>query len=361
MTQSSPTIPTIASLGVGMMGQLAHLANYARLRDLGACRIAGVTDLNRPLAEAVAAAYRVPRVYDTAIDLLADPAVDAVACIQQWPNNEPLVKHILEAGKSVITEKPMVGRLDEAEALVELAERMGVHYVVGFMKRYDPGVELAHTLIADAVATGSLGPLLAVDALCNGGDWLHNIEAPIRVPFPPGSAAPPATPPTYPDACRSPESRAAYDWLLNIFSHTVNLCHHLLGAEMTPRSAHFRGGRAFASTLFAGDVLVTIRGAASRAPEWREQTTFVFERGEIRIVTPTPMNRQQVARVSVLGATEGAFTTVDHHAPVAWAFYRQAEGFIAALAGGDPPRAPAAECLKDVRVMQRLIEIAEIT
>ena len=101
--------PTMASLGTGMMGQLAHLANYARLRDAGACQIAGVTDLNRPLAEAVADAYRVPRVYGSDEELLADPAVDGVACIQQWPNNYPLVKMILESGKSVITEKPMVG------------------------------------------------------------------------------------------------------------------------------------------------------------------------------------------------------------------------------------------------------------
>src|SRR3712207_833341 len=109
--------PVVASIGTGMMGQLAHLANYARLRDEGECDIAGVTDLKRPLAEAVAEEYRVPRVYGSAAELLADPAVTGVACIQQWPNNYALVRQTLEAGKSVITEKPMVGRLDEAEAL----------------------------------------------------------------------------------------------------------------------------------------------------------------------------------------------------------------------------------------------------
>jgi predicted dehydrogenase len=351
-------IPTMASLGTGMMGQLAHLANYARLRDAGACRIAGVTDLNRPLAEAVAEAYRVPRVYSSAEELLSDPAVDGVACIQQWPNNYSLVKLVLEAGKSVITEKPMVGRVDEAEELVDLAQRRGVHYAVGFMKRYDPGVELAKGLIDEAVGSGSLGALLAVDSLCNGGDWLHNVEAPIRVP--PTSALPEPAAPTYPDACRTHEARVAYDWLLNIFSHTINLCHFLLGREMAPASAQFRGGRAFSSSLDADGVLVTIRGAMTRAHEWREETVLVFERGEIRIVTPTPMNRQRVAEVSVRSAAGDRPTTVFHHAPIGWAFFRQAEGFVGALAGGEPPRTPAAEALKDVRVMQRIIEIAEI-
>ena len=112
------TKPVIASIGTGMMGQLAHLANYARLRDEGECEVAGVADLKRGLAAAVAERYRVPRVYASTEELLADPRVEAVACVQQWANNYPLVKQALAAGKSVITEKPMVGRLDEAHEAV---------------------------------------------------------------------------------------------------------------------------------------------------------------------------------------------------------------------------------------------------
>jgi predicted dehydrogenase len=346
----------IASIGTGMMGQLAHLANYARLRDEGACEIAGVTDLKPNLAQAVAERYRVPQVYASAEELLADPQIDGVACIQQWPNNYALVRQILSAGKSVITEKPMVGRIDEAEELTALARGRGVHYAVGFMKRYDPGVELARALVAEKRASNELGRLLAVDALCNGGDWLHNVEAPIRVDDP----APPPAEPTYPNACRTPAQRAAYGWLLNIFSHTVNLCHFLLGDEMSPQSARFHADRAMAATLSCGDVLVTIRGAGTRAHEWREWTTLIFERGEIAIKTPTPMNRQRVADVTVLESRDGRFATTQHHAPIAWSFFRQARGFVAALAGEEPLRAPAAECLWDVRVMERLIEIAEM-
>lgn len=355
MTNRTP--PVIAAIGTGMMGQLAHLANYARLRDDGACEIAGVTDLKRGLADAVAARYRVPRVYADADDLLADPRVDAVACVQQWPNNYALVHRILGAGKSVITEKPMVGRVEEAEALSALAQARGVHYAVGFMKRYDRGVELAEAVVDDARGGNDLGALLAVDAVCNGGDWLHNIEPPVRVD---DATPPPPLRPSYPDACRTPASRAAYEWLLNIFSHNVNLCHFLLGEEMTPRTARFHGDRAFAATLHAGDVLVTVRGVAGRAHEWREWATLTFERGEVRIDTPTPMNRQRSAAVAVLRGRDGRFATTHHHVPVDWAFFRQAGGFVGALAGTEPLRAPAAECVKDVRVMQRLIEIAEI-
>jgi predicted dehydrogenase len=349
--------PVVGFIGTGMMGQLAHLANYARLRDAGECDIAGVTDLNRGLAEAVAAKYGVRCVYASADDLLADPAVDAVACIQQWPNNYALVKQALEAGKSVITEKPMVGRLDEATELAELADRKGVVYAVGFMKRYDPGVELAKQLVDDVRQSGEFGPLLTVDAVCDCGDWLHNADRPIRV-----AALSPLPPlrPTYPDSCTSPQQRAAYDYLLNIFSHNINLCHFLLGAEFEPRAAQFRGDRAMTSLSRCGDALVTVRGAASAGPEWQESTTLRFAEGEIIVKTPTPMHQQQTARVTVLRRSGDGFSRCGQELPVEWSFFRQARGFVRAVAGQEPVHAPAASCLWDVRVMQRLIEIAEI-
>lgn len=345
-------------IGTGMMGQIAHLSNYARLRDdEGLCDIIGVTDLKQGLARAVADRYRVPTVYGSVDELLADPAVDGVACIQQWPNNFGLVKQILAAGKSVITEKPMVGRLDEAEELTALAKRRGVHYAVGFMKRYDPGVEVGKRLLLDALATGRLGALRMVDATCNGGDWLQNPGKAISVDEP--TPLPPLQP-TYPDACTTDEMRRAYDWIVNIFSHTVNLTHHLLDTELDLQYVQITSSKTLVATALAGDVTVIIRGVQTRAHEWREWTTFTFDRGEIRIDTPVPLNRQQVATVTVLQPDGDNFVTSRHHAQVGWAFALQARGFAGALAGGEPPRSPARECLKDVRVMQRMIEILKL-
>lgn len=355
--EASPPRPVIAHVGAGMMGQLAHIANYARLRDAGRCDIAGVTDLQTNLAEAVAAHYAIPRVYASLDDLLADDAVDAVTCIQQWPNNYPLVKQILTSGKSVITEKPMVGRLDEAQELTALAEANGVLYAVGFMKRYDHGVERAKELIAEVTASGELGALVMVDAICNGGDWLFGIEDPIRVPPPAPGSLPPLVP-TYPDAVTTDLQRRQYDWLVNIFSHTVNLCHHLLEREMRVRTATFIEARALAATLTAGESLVTIRGGQTTSHEWRESTTLTFERGEITVRTPIPMRKQASAEVSILRPGRGRFITEQHHVTPGWAFFQQAEGFVAALAGEAPLRTPASAAVADVRVMQEIIEAA---
>lgn len=350
------TKPRLGFIGTGMMGQLAHLANYAALRDRGECEIAGVTDLQGKLAQAVAAKYQAGTVYQSAESLLADSSINGVVCVQQWPNNYPLVKQILNAGKSVITEKPMVGRLDEAEELTALAKQKGVHYAVGFMKRYDTGVEIAKKLVDEFRASGDLGPLLSVDAMCNGGDWLHNVESPLRD----DSSSLPPLKPTFPDACQTQQQKDIYHYLVNIFSHNINLCHYLLGAEMETRYAQFRGNRGMNAALRLGDALVTVRGVTSINYEWRELTTLTFLNGEISIKTPTPMNRQSSATVTLLQRQSGNFTSQTFHAPVEWAFFRQAQGFVRALAGSEAFHAPAETCVWDVRVMERIIEIAEV-
>jgi hypothetical protein len=173
------------------------------------------------------------------------------------------------------------------------------------MKHYDTGVELARKLCEELRDSGELGPLLSIDLLCNGGDWLHNIEAPVQVEDP---TPVPSLHPTYPDACQTPQQRAAYDYLLNIFSHTINLCHHLPGAELEPRFAQFHRHHALNACLRSGDVPVSVRGAHSESCKWQEQTMLTFARGQMIITTPMPMNRQQVAQATLVRK--------DHHHPL---------------------------------------------
>ena len=58
----------IGFVGVGFMGQLAHLRNYAALPD---CEVVALAELRPELARKVAAAYGVPKVYAEAADMLA--------------------------------------------------------------------------------------------------------------------------------------------------------------------------------------------------------------------------------------------------------------------------------------------------
>jgi predicted dehydrogenase len=288
---------------------------------------------------------------------LGDERIDAVVCVQQWPNNYVLVKQALLAGKSVISEKPMMGRLDEAEELAAIAREKGLSYTVGFMKRYDLGVELAQGLIGRLLVSDEIGPLRTVDVLCNGGDWLHNIEAHVTVKE---QVQLPPLRPTYPDSCQTEKQRAAYGYLLNIFSHNINLCHYLLGSELNPRHVQFVGGKAMTADLRSGEVLVTMRGAETASPEWDEVTTLTFGGGKVIVKTPTPMHRQLSAEVRLLRHGKDGFSTTEYHVPAGWAFYRQAAGFIKALKGEEELHSSLEACVYTVRIMEKMIEIAEV-
>src|SRR5258707_13521162 len=144
----------IGFLGTGFMGQLAHLANYADNPD---CQVVALAEVRPRLAEAVAAKYGVPKMYAAHRDLVADPEVQAVVCSQPFRNNYPLGKQVLQAGRSLITEKPMVTRLDDGQEMGDLAPGKGVVNAGGFMKRSDPGWQLARLQMQELVYAGGLG------------------------------------------------------------------------------------------------------------------------------------------------------------------------------------------------------------
>ena len=59
----------IGFVGVGFMGQKAHLANYAVLDD---CEVVAIAEPRRQLAEKVARRYGVEKVYKNHLELLED-------------------------------------------------------------------------------------------------------------------------------------------------------------------------------------------------------------------------------------------------------------------------------------------------
>jgi predicted dehydrogenase len=341
----------IGFLGTGFMGQLAHLYNYA---DNPACRVVALAEIRPKLAEAVAERYGVQKVYADHHDLLADPDIEAVVCSQPFHNNYPLGKQVLAAGKALITEKPMVTRLDEGQELVALARQKGVIYAVGFMKRYDPGVQIARQKIQELVQSGELGALRMVDAYCNTGDWLQNLGRPISVDE--ETQAPPVIN-RYPDHV-TPQRRDAYDYLINVFAHNVNLIRYLLpGGQMTVANGLFYG-QAISINLTSGDVVISLRGTPVHYHDWSEETKFIFEKGHVTVRTPAPMNRQAVAKVTIYRAILPVREERELFAEIDWGFRRQARGFVAAVLGGAKPLAPGEDCLNDVAILEDVMRKA---
>jgi predicted dehydrogenase len=108
----------IAIVGCGNIAEpyARNLVTFPQLELLG------MTDLDLSRAEALATKYEV-QVYPSLEALLADPAVDLVVNLTIHHAHYTVNKQCLEAGKHVVSEKPLALTYAEARELVQLAER----------------------------------------------------------------------------------------------------------------------------------------------------------------------------------------------------------------------------------------------
>ncbi|MPZ59807.1 MAG: gfo/Idh/MocA family oxidoreductase [Propionibacteriales bacterium] len=87
-------------------------------------------------------------------DLVADDRIDALM-ISATPETThyPMAKAALEAGKHVLLEKPLALTLEEGDELIELAERQGVKFTVGYSQRFNT----KQAMVKRSIEDGTLG------------------------------------------------------------------------------------------------------------------------------------------------------------------------------------------------------------
>lgn len=112
-------------LGVGIIGCGNISTTYFSLAPLfRGLKVVACADLNPAAAEARAAEYGVKA--QTIDELLANPEVDIVVNLTIPDAHYPVSKRILEAGKHVYSEKPLVLSLEQGEDLRAIAKAKGL-------------------------------------------------------------------------------------------------------------------------------------------------------------------------------------------------------------------------------------------
>jgi predicted dehydrogenase len=131
---------------------LALLSNEARLVAVGS------RSLERAMA--FAADHGIPRAYDSYPELAGDPDVDVVYVASPHHDHFASAKLCLEAGKSVLVEKPLTTCPDDTEQLINLAGDRGLFLMEALWTRTNPLLRKA----AELVASGALGDIRHVSA-----------------------------------------------------------------------------------------------------------------------------------------------------------------------------------------------------
>lgn len=122
-------------IGIVGLGEIAQKAWLPVLTHTEGWQIAGAFSPNQEKARPVCASYRIPLL--TSLEQLA-AASDAVFVHSSTASHYGIVDFFLRAGVDVCVDKPLAATLNEAERLVELADKRGRKLMVAFNRRFAP-------------------------------------------------------------------------------------------------------------------------------------------------------------------------------------------------------------------------------
>src|SRR5688572_5226822 len=108
----------IATYSYGVMPNLRHVPEKAQ--------IVAVADPVFERAQAAQRQFNVPHAFRTLTEMLERADVDAVVNLTPIPLHAATSREILDAGKHLVTEKPLATTMEEADSLIETARRHGL-------------------------------------------------------------------------------------------------------------------------------------------------------------------------------------------------------------------------------------------
>ena len=144
----------VAVIGVGYWGP-----NLVRnLQVLEACEQVVAYDIDESRLKGIARAYPSTLVASSLAEVLEDPGIAAVAIATPVKTHAKLAAMALEAGKSVLVEKPLAASSRQARAIVDMARARGLLAMAGHTFLFSPPVQAVGRLIHE----GALGSVLYV-------------------------------------------------------------------------------------------------------------------------------------------------------------------------------------------------------
>ena len=340
----------IGFVGVGGMGQCAHLRNYAMLDN---CDVAAVCEVKPELGKKVAEHYNIPHVYTDFKNMLKNEKLDGIVCCQQFEMHGQILPEILESNIPLFTEKPIASSLETGEMLVKKAEKSDGFYMVGYHKRSDPASMFVKKLVNEYKNSNELGKLKYVRIIMPSGDWVQNGFAELI-------STNESTPPMAKDPVPvywSESEYMEYFYFVNYYIHQVNFMRYILGEDYKVTYADPAGVLMTVSS--ESEVTGTIEMTPYRTTvDWQESILVCFEQGWIKLDLPAPLAQNKAGKIKIFKDIDGKTpeTTIPT-LPSVHAMKQQAMNFISAIKGEIPPMCNANEALKDLKTAKEYMKL----
>jgi predicted dehydrogenase len=166
------------TLRVGIIGAGANTRSkhIPGLRMQNSVEIVGVANRSAESSQKAAKELDIPKAYGDWTEIIADKTVDAV-CIGTWPyTHAQMTIAALDAGKHVLCEARMAMDAREAHAMLT-ASRRNPSRIAQIVPA--PMTLPVDRTIADTIASGAIGNVIAIDLFVSIGDY-PNPDAPLH-------------------------------------------------------------------------------------------------------------------------------------------------------------------------------------
>lgn len=293
-----------------------------------------VVDRDPARLEEVRVRFPDVRTSQEAEPVLADREVDAVVIATPTSTHYALSRAALEAGKHVLVEKPVADSARDAEALCELAERMGLVLMVGHVFVYNPAAQQAKQYLTQ----GDLGRVYYIS-------MVRTNLGPIRV-----------------------DVNAAWD----LAAHDISLASYWLESE--PETVSAVGGSwinpgiqdaVFATLRYPSDVLVHVHVSWLSPRKARDIAVIGDKRmltfDDVNLAEPLRLYDKQVVDEPTYIDSFASFRMVVRDGnilvpkvPMSQPLRNECEHFLDCLESGEPPLTGGAEGLAVVRALEAL-------
>ena len=144
----------VAIVGCGGIANGKHMPSLKKVQE---CEMVAFCDLIEEKAIAAAKQYGIPgaKVCTDYMEIANDPTIDVVHVCTPNRSHAFISIAMLEAGKHVMSEKPMAKTAADAKAMLEAAKKSGKKLTIGYQNRQT----IDHQMLKRATEAGQLGEI----------------------------------------------------------------------------------------------------------------------------------------------------------------------------------------------------------
>ncbi len=134
----------IGIVGCGGIANQKHLPALSKLSDK--CELVAFCDIIEERAVKACKEYGAAgaKVYTDYTELLKDPEIDLVHVLTPNVAHCPITVAAFEAGKHVLSEKPMAATSADAKKMIDAWRKSGKKFTIGYQNRFRPEVQALH-------------------------------------------------------------------------------------------------------------------------------------------------------------------------------------------------------------------------